>query len=193
MVELDEFDFDLLINAVAGVVDDYHHAIRHVGYALVRVATGGGDFDFGVLARKVLCLEGESEFVEIKDVDLLSLGNFLEVIIVGEDEAAVGFGKFKEAVVDWGTVELVFDDGGIKIDYSFELADGFEAGAGAGALERVLTVSEKLELMSDATRDHDVVADEAGLSDRDEALIHERGGVNVDFALRVCVQKRPAM
>ena len=54
----------------------------------------------------------------------------------------------------------------------------------------IFAVSDELEFVDDAAGDDQIVADEAGLGDGEEARIHQDRGVNVDFALLMAGDER---
>ena len=94
LVEADELNFNFLAEVGFAVVNYDHGAVLEIGDALAGVAAGGDDFDAGALAGEIFVAEGEGEFAEAEDFNLLGGSDLFEVEIVGEDEAAVGFGKF---------------------------------------------------------------------------------------------------
>lgn len=65
LVKTDEFDFDFLTELFAGVVDNDHRTIAQISNALMGIAAGGNDLDFGTLTGEVLIAQGESEGVKI--------------------------------------------------------------------------------------------------------------------------------
>lgn len=185
LIEPDEFDFDFLAEFFAGVVDNNHRAVAQIRDALMRVAADGDDFDLGALAGEILIAQRKRELIEVECVDMLGRCNFGEVVIVGEDETVIGFGEFHEAIVDGRAVELVVQDGGVEENYALELAHRVEAGAGAETFLGVFAVGKELKLVGDAARDDNVVADETGFGNFNQARVHEGGGVNINFALLV--------
>lgn len=104
---------------------------------------------------------------------MLGSGDFLKIVIIGEDEATIGFGEGKEAVIDKRIIKLVWQDSGIEINNSFELADEVKTSTSTGALFGIFAIGEKLKFVSNATRNDDVVADKAGLRDGEKARIHQ--------------------
>ena len=165
MVEANEFDIDFLAEVGFAVVDNDHGAVFEIGDALAGVAAGGDDFDASAFAWEVFVAEGEGELAETEDFDLLGGGDFFEVEVIGEDEAAVGFGEFEKAVVDGGVVEGVAVDGEVEEGDALEFADGVKTGASAGAFVVIFAVGEELEFMDDAAGDDEVVGEKAGLGD----------------------------
>lgn len=113
---------------------------------------------------------------------MLGSGDFLEIIIVGEDEAAIGLREGEELIVDRSVVEVVAKQDSVEKDHAFELADGIEAGTGPGALVGIFAIGQELELVRHTARNENIIADEASLGDRKQARIHEGRGVDVDFA-----------
>ena len=107
----DEFDFDFLVDASVGVVDDDHGTIWEMANALFGAAAGAGDFKKESFAGEVFLADGEGEIVDIEDIDMLGGGSAIKVVIVGKDEAIVLLGEVNKTVVDRGVVELVVVNG----------------------------------------------------------------------------------
>lgn len=190
LVKTDELDFDFLAEFFAGMVDDDHRTVAQVGNTLVWIAADGNDFNFRTLAGEILVAKSEGEDVQVKRIDMLGGGDFGEVIIVGQDEAVASFGKFHETVVDWSMIELVIENCRVEKDDTLEFAHGVETGTSAQTFLRILTVGEKLELVRDAARNDNVIADEAGFGDFNEARVHQGGCVDVNFAFLVGSDER---
>lgn len=163
LIKTDKLDLDFLINLVAGFINDNHSAVAEIGDALLGVAAGGDDFHAGALAGEVLGAQGKGELVKIEDVHMLGSGDFLEVVIVREDEAVIRLGKLEELIVDGHGGEIVVDDAGIEIDDPLEFANGVEASASTGAFLGIFAIGEKLELVSNAARNENLVTDKTGL------------------------------
>lgn len=113
---------------------------------------------------------------------MLGSSDFLEIVVISEDEAAIGFRKGEELIVDRSVVEVVAKQDSVEKDHAFELADGIEAGTGPGTLIGIFAIGQELEFVRDAARNENIITDEAGLGDRKQARIHEGRGVDVDFA-----------
>ena len=173
LVEADKLNFNFLAEVGFAVVNHDHGAIFEIGDTLAGVAAGSDDFDAGALAGEIFVAEGEGEFAEAEDFNLLGSSDFFEVEIVGEDEAMVGFGEFEKTVVDGGAIKSVAINCEVKEGDTLQFADGVEAGAGAGALVVVFAVGDELEFVDDAAGDDEVVADEAGLGDGEKARVHQ--------------------
>ena len=141
---MEEFDFNFLADALGGAFDDDHGAVWEMADALFRVAAGGGDFDGEGFAGEIFGAEGEAEVVDVEDVDTFGGGDFVEVEIVGTDEAFILLCEVDEAVVNRGAVEGVGEDGDVGEFDTFEFVDNVEAEAGAGALFAVFAVGEEL-------------------------------------------------
>lgn len=85
LIETNEFNFDFLAKLFAGVIDNNHCAVTQVGNALVRVTAGSNDFDFCALAGEILITESEGEDVQIECINMLSGGDFREIVVIGQD------------------------------------------------------------------------------------------------------------
>ena len=66
------------------VVDDDHCAVRQIADALSLVLAFANNFQLKQLTGQQDDLEGFGDFVEVDVIDLLQLGNFREIVIVGE-------------------------------------------------------------------------------------------------------------
>lgn len=172
------------------MIDDDHCAVAKIGDALVRIAASGDDFDFSAFTREILIAKSEGESVEVQGVDMLGGGDFGKIVVIGEDEAAVSFREFHQAVVDRSAIELIVEDSRIEEDNAFEFAHSVETGAGTEAFFGIFTICEELELVGDAARNYDIIADEAGFGDFDEARVHQGRSVNVNLALLISGDKR---
>lgn len=100
------------------------------------------------------------------------------------------FGKFHEAVVDWGAVEFIVQDGSIKEDNALELTHGVETSTSAQALLGIFAVGKKLELVRNAARNNNIITDEASLSNFNEARIHQGGSIDVNLTFLISGDER---
>lgn len=116
---------------------------------------------------------------------MLGRSDLGEVEIVCQDETVIGFCEFHQTVVDWGVIQLVIQDGSVEKNHTFKLAYSVETGTSAKTLLGIFAVGKKLELIGDAARNDNVIADEAGFGDFDETGVHEGGGINVNFAFLI--------
>lgn len=182
LVDTDEFDLDFLTDTVASIINDDHSPVAKISDTLMRITTGRDNLDTGVFARKIFAAESEGEFIKIEDVDMLGLSNFLQIVIISENETMIRFSELHEAIIDRGVVELIADDGGVEVNDSLQLTNGFETGAGASTFLVILAVGEELEFVCNAPRNEDFIADKTSLGDGQKAWIHERGGVNIELA-----------
>lgn len=182
LVDTDEFNFNFLTDTVASIINNDHSPVAKIGDTLMRITTGRDNLDTGVFAGKIFAAESEGEFIKIKDINMLGLSNFLQIVIISENETMIRFSELHEAIIDRGVVELVADDGGVEVDDSFQLTNGFETGAGAGALLVILAVGEELKFVRNAPRNEDFIADKTSLGDGQKAWIHKGRGVNIELA-----------
>ena len=172
-------DGEGLADAIGGVVDDDHGAIREVADGLVFVFAGFGELDGGAVAGGEAGLEGEGEFVEAEDGDVAEAGDFGEVFVVGEEAGIEVAGEGDEHGVDFAFASAgeFLVDGEFDVAIFAEETDFFETAFAAIGFDGVAGIGEALEFVEDEAGDDEGGGEEAGGHDGLDPTVDDDVGV----------------
>jgi len=171
-------DFDGTADHFAGVVDDYHGAVVEIADALVVLLAFLEDEDIHVLAGEDDRLEGVGEVVDVQDVDVMEMGDLVEVEVVGDDLGFPFFGKFEELEIDFADGrEIVRDDLDLKDFVGLHALEHVKTAAAALALGAIGGVGYDLEFAEDELGNDDHAVDEAGFGDVGDAAVDDDAGI----------------
>ena len=162
----------------AGVIDDDHGAVVEVADALIELLALFEDEDDHVLAGEDDGLEGVGEVVDVEDLDVVEVGDLVEVEVVGDDFGLPFFGQLEELEVDFADGgEVVGDDLDLDGVAGLHALEHVEAAAAALALGSVGGVGDDLELAEDELGDDHGAVNESGFGDVCDATVDDDGGV----------------
>jgi hypothetical protein len=175
----DEFDF--LIDFVAGAFNDDHGAVLEVTDALGGAFAVFDDADFHGFAGKGDGLERFGDGVDVDDADAAEAGDFVEVVVVGDDATALLLGEEDELLIDaFGFRDVgegAIPEAEFKFGHGFELFEDIQATAATGAFEAVAGVGDGLKFVEDKTWDDDWAFEDAGDGHLGDAAVDDDGGV----------------
>ncbi len=130
--------------------------------------------------------EGGSEVVDVDDVDILDLGDFAEVDVVGEDSAVEFLGEDEQFVIDLGgfgiIAQSVVGNDDFDLFVFLQLVEDVEAATASGAFEFIGEVGEGLQFLQDEARDDQAAFEDAGFGDIQNPAVDDDGGVDEERA-----------
>jgi len=173
-----DLDFDVLADCGLAVVDDDHGAVGQIADALPLVFAFADDAEGKHFAGQQDDAHGLGHFVKVDVVDALELGEFAEVVVVGEkfrakvaretDEFAVDFGFVREiAIVNFDFV------GGVFLD----AAENLKAAASAGAFDGIFGIGDLLEFFQDEAGHNNDAFEEIGFDEVGNAAVDDDAGI----------------
>jgi len=143
-------DVDGAIDEAAGTIDNDHGAILQEGDALRGFFAFAEDEDAHGFTGKNGWLHRIGQFVDIQNRNALNAGDFVEIVIIGDN---FGFGlasQLEKLVIDGGAArKVLFDNTNFKPRHFLQALEHFETAASALALEGVGRISDELKFVQD--------------------------------------------
>ena len=108
LVNRSDQNFDGAIDQAPCSVNHNHSAIVQISHALIGLFAFAKDQDAHGFAGKNGRFEGVSEFVDVEHGNALDPGDFIQIVIVGDDFACGAAREIDEFLIDPGTTGRIF-------------------------------------------------------------------------------------
>src|SRR5712691_1937484 len=165
---------DLLADQPLAVVHDHHGAVVEVGDTLADFLALLDDVDVDDLAGQHHRLERVRQLVDVEHRDARQLGDFVEVVVIGDYLGAHHLAQLDQLAVHLTHVRevLVLDPDG-RSRNALQALEDVEPALAPVALERVGRVGDLLELPEDELRDDQRAFEEADLAEIHDAAVDD--------------------
>ena len=190
MQQAQDLHLGLLSDEALGLVHDHHGAVAEVADALPFLPAFADDVDFERLTGMHQRFEQAGEF---RDADVrhgLQLGDFPQVVVVGEEFRAEHFGQAHELGIDFlfvGEIGLVNFD--IELRRALEAAQHLQAAASARLADGIVGIGDQLQFAEHKARHDDDALDKIGLDQVGDPAVDDDAGVEHEEVLRPILRR----
>ena len=132
------------------IFDDNHRAVIEIGHALVLFLAGLDDEDIHVFPRDTGRFQRVSQVIDVEDGHALEGGNFIQVIVIGDDFGIDFAAQADELGIDTlDIVEIVIDDADFDVIIFLHLLQDIQAAAAFIALQQIRRIGNELQFFQD--------------------------------------------
>ena len=179
-------DFDGTTDGASSMIDDDHGAVIEIADTLVVLLALFQDHDLHFFARQKDGAKSVGKIVDVEHLDVVNLGDFVEVEVIGDDARIPFAGQLQQLEIDLADGrKIVGDNLHLKAGNRLHTLEYVESAAAPLTARGIRGVGDQLQLMQNKLRNHEQAVEKTCLGDVCDAPVDDDGSIeNADGCAR---------